>query len=54
MRSASVRALFKFSTVSLESRKAIVGSLKSLSAGYDEIPISILTYFFRIQGPVML
>ena len=46
MSSANVGAPFKFSTVSLESLKAIVGSLKNSSPGHNEIPISILRVFF--------
>ena len=45
---------FKFSTVSLEHIKEIVGSLKKSSPGNDEIPISFLKEFFLILGPVML
>ena len=51
MNSANVHKPFRFSTVSLESLETIVGSLKNLSPGHDEIPISI--HFF-LPGPAML
>ena len=42
MSSANVGEPLRFSTVSLESLEAIVGSLKISSPGHDEIPNSIL------------
>ena len=54
MSSANVSEPFKFSTVSLESLKAIVGWLKKSSPGYDEIPNSILKQFFLLLDLVML
>ena len=54
MSSANVGEPFKFSTVSLESLEAVVGSLKNSSPGHDEIPSSILKEFFHLLGPVML
>ena len=52
--SANAVEPFKFSIVSLDSLEAIVGSLKSSSPGYDEIPVSILKGFFHFLGPVIL
>ena len=54
MSSTHVGEPFKFSTFSLESLEAIVGSLKSSSPGHDEIPISFVKEFFHLLGPVML
>ena len=42
MSSANEGEPFKISTVSLESLKTINNTLKNLSPGHDEIPISIL------------
>ena len=53
MNSANVAQPFKFSTVSLESIEAIVGSLKNSSPDHDEIHISILKEFFLLLGPAM-
>ena len=54
MNSANMGESFMFSTVSLESLEAIVGSLKSSSPGLIEIPISTLKEFFYLLGHVML
>ena len=49
-----IRTTFRFTTVSLEPLKVIVGSLKNSSPGHDEIPNSILKKFFHLLCPVML
>ena len=59
MSSAIAGEPFKFSTVSLESLKTIVGSLNKTSAGHNDFFFSILKEFFNflqdsIFGPLLL
>ena len=50
MNNAHVSKAFRFSTVSLESLETIADSLKNSLPGQDEIPVSILKYFFLFTG----